>query len=209
MDTLSRAVPGLKTIGASCSQNNSYTSSRKECKKYGADKTIHDEGDDDIVSQKKSISHLVQEEGQTIVDNLSREAPGLKTIGRLCSQNTYNTFSRKSAKRTAPTSQSMMREMMLSHHRRNPYHILANKKVKYSWTLRQQQLQEKKTIGDSCSHNTSDTSFRNEREKDGAKKPVNDEGDDAITSHQKSMFLVQSHLEHEEGRKTTMDNISM
>ena len=49
-------------------------------------------------------------------------------------------------------------------------------------------------IGASRSQNISDISSRKECEKDGAGKPVHDEGDNAIASHQKSMFLVQSHL---------------
>ena len=54
-----------------------------------------------------------------------------------------------------------------------------------------------KIIGNSCSHNTSYTSSRKECEKDSADKPVHDEGDGAVVSHQKSMFLVQSHLSQE------------
>ena len=65
-----------------------------------------------------------------------------------------------------------------------------------------------KIIGASRSHNTSDTSPRKECEKD-ADKPVHDEGYDAIASHQKSMFLVQSHIGQEEGRTTMVDNVSM
>ena len=51
-----------------------------------------------------------------------------------------------------------------------------------------------KTIGASRSQNISDTSYRKVCEKDGANKLVHDEGDDYIASHQKYMFLVQSHL---------------
>ena len=42
-----------------------------------------------------------------------------------------------------------------------------------------------------------------------ADKPVCDEGEDDILSHQKSMFLVQSYLGREEGQTTMMDNASM
>ena len=70
------------------------------------------------------MSHIGQEERQTIVENLSRAAPGLKEIGASCSQNTFDAF------------------------------------------------------------------FRKEYEKDGADKLVHDEEDDAVVSHQKSMFLV-------------------
>ena len=41
-------------------------------------------------------------------------------------------------------------------------------------------------------------SSRKECKNDGAGKPVHDEGDDAIASHQESMFLVQSRLGQEE-----------
>ena len=57
-----------------------------------------------------------------------------------------------------------------------------------------------KIIRASRSQNTSDTSFRKECENYSANNPIHDEGDDAIVSHQKSMFLVQSHLGQEEGR---------
>ena len=53
---------------------------------------------------------------------------------------------------------------------------------------------EVKTIGTLCSQNTSDTSSRKKCEKDGARKPVHDKGDDSIASHQESMILVQLHL---------------
>ena len=59
------------------------------------------------------------------------------------------------------------------------------------------------------SHNTYNTSSRKECEKDGSDKPLHDERDDAIASHQSSMFLVQSHLGQEEGKTTMMDNVSM
>ena len=58
-----------------------------------------------------------------------------------------------------------------------------------------------KTIGALRSHNTSNISYRKECEKEVSDKPVSDEGDDAIASHQKSMFLVQSCLGLEEGQK--------
>ena len=51
-----------------------------------------------------------------------------------------------------------------------------------------------RTIGTALSQNTSNTYSRKVCEKDGTNNPVHDEGDDAIASHQKSMFLVQSHL---------------
>ena len=65
----------LKTIGALRSRNTSNTSSRKECKYYGAYKSVHYGGDDAIASQHKSMfsvqSHISQEVGQTtMVDNL-------------------------------------------------------------------------------------------------------------------------------------------
>ena len=59
-----------------------------------------------------------------------------------------------------------------------------------------------KMVGILCSQNNSNTSSIKESEKDGTDKPVHDEGDDHIASHQKSMFLVQSHLGQEEGRTT-------
>ena len=61
-----------------------------------------------------------------------------------------------------------------------------------------------KTIGALCLQNTYDTSSRKECGKDATEKPVQDAGDDAISSHHKSMFLVQSHLGQEEGRTTIM-----
>ena len=143
MDTPSRASPGLKMIGTSCSHNTSSISSRKECKEDGTDKPVRDEGDDYIASHQKSMSHIGQEQGQTIMYTPSRAAPGLKIIGT------------------------------------------------------------------SCSQNTSDTSSRKQCENDGADKPVHDEGDDAIASQQKSMFLVQSHIFQEEGQTTMVDNVSM
>ena len=66
-----------------------------------------------------------------------------------------------------------------------------------------------KTIGALCSQNTSDTSSRKECEKDGTNKTVYYEGDDAIASHQKSMFLVQSYISQEEGQTTMVDNVCM
>ena len=95
VDTPSRAAHGLKIIGTSRSQNTSYTSSRKECEKDGADKPFHDDGDDAISSQQKSMSHIGQEYGQKMLETLSRAAPRLKMIGDLCSQNSSNTSSRK------------------------------------------------------------------------------------------------------------------
>ena len=47
------ASHALKTIGASRSQNISDTSYRKLYEKDGADKPVHDEGDDDIASHQK------------------------------------------------------------------------------------------------------------------------------------------------------------
>ena len=80
MDTPSTAAPVLKTIGASYSHNTSNKSFRKECEKYGAYKLFHDEGDDDIASQHKSMFlvqlHIFQEEGKTtMVDTVSMAAP--------------------------------------------------------------------------------------------------------------------------------------
>ena len=66
-----------------------------------------------------------------------------------------------------------------------------------------------KRIGAFCSQNTSNTSSKKECEKDGADKIVYDEGDDAIASHQKYMFLVLSHLGQEEGQKTMVNNLSI
>ena len=57
-----------------------------------------------------------------------------------------------------------------------------------------------KIIGALCSHNTSGISSIKEHKKDGAGEPVHDAGDDAIASHQKSMFLVQSCLIKEQGQ---------
>ena len=51
-----------------------------------------------------------------------------------------------------------------------------------------------KTIDASYSQNTSNTSSREECEKDGADTPVHDEVDDAIVPHHKYMFLFQSHI---------------
>ena len=53
---------------------------------------------------------------------------------------------------------------------------------------------EIKTIGDSLSHNTSNTSFKKECKKYSANNPVHDDGDYSIASHQKSMFIVQLHI---------------
>ena len=47
--------------------------------------------------------------------------------------------------------------------------------------------------------NTLDTYSRKEYEKDSANTPVHDEVDYSIVSHNKSTFLVQSHLGQEEG----------
>ena len=66
-----------------------------------------------------------------------------------------------------------------------------------------------KTIGALRSKNTSDRSSRKACKKNGSDKPVHDEGDDATASHQKYMFLVQSHIGQEEGQKTMVDNVSM
>ena len=60
-----------------------------------------------------------------------------------------------------------------------------------------------------CSHDTSDTSSRKLFKKDGADNPLHDEVDYSIASHQKSVFLVQSHLVQEEGQTKMIDNTSM
>ena len=75
-ETLSKEDTTLKSIGASRSQNNLDKYSRKERKKYGADKPVHDEGDDAIASHRKYIflvhSRLGQEEWRTTMeDNLN------------------------------------------------------------------------------------------------------------------------------------------
>ena len=64
-------------------------------------------------------------------------------------------------------------------------------------------------IGVLRSQSTSNTSSRKECEKDGANNLFHDEGDDAIASHQKSMFLVQSHLGQEQGQTKMVDDVSM
>ena len=79
VDTWPTAAHALSTIGTLRSQNTSGTSSRKDCKKYGTNKTVHDEGDDYIASHQKSMflvqSHLGQEQGQTkMVDDVSMAA---------------------------------------------------------------------------------------------------------------------------------------
>ena len=66
-----------------------------------------------------------------------------------------------------------------------------------------------KRIGASCTHNTSNTYSRKLFEKCSANKPVHDEEDDAITTHQKSMFLVHSYLVQEDGRTKMVDNLLM
>ena len=66
-----------------------------------------------------------------------------------------------------------------------------------------------KTIDASRPQNTPNTSSRKVCEKDGANKPVHDEGDDAIASHQRYMFLVQSHLVQEQEQTKIIDNVSM
>ena len=71
-------------IDSLCSQNNYGTYSRKYFKKDIARKRVHNEGDDSIVSQQKSVflvqSHLVQEEGQTkMIDHTSMSAPAQVT----------------------------------------------------------------------------------------------------------------------------------
>ena len=57
----------LKMIGASLPHNTSDTSYRKECEKGGSDKPVHDEGDDAIASNQRTMilvhSYLGQEEG--------------------------------------------------------------------------------------------------------------------------------------------------
>ena len=63
------------------------------------------------------------------------------------------------------------------------------------------------TIGASRSQNISDTPSRKECKKDSADKPVHYKGDDDIASHQRFMFIFQSHLGQEEGRKTMVDNV--
>ena len=50
VDTPSTAAPVLKTIGASRSQNTPNKFYRKEYKKDGANKPVHDEGDGAIAS---------------------------------------------------------------------------------------------------------------------------------------------------------------
>ena len=57
-----------------------------------------------------------------------------------------------------------------------------------------------KTIGASCSRNTSDTSSRINFKKDGSDKSVHDDINDSIASHQKSILLVQSNIGQEEVR---------
>ena len=130
MDTMSKASPGLKTIGTSGSQNTSNIYSRKEFKKDGYNTLVGDKVYDAIVSQKKSMSHIGQEEGQKIVDTPPTAAPGLKKLAlrdhRILSIHSL----KKSTKRTAPTSQSAIREMMLLHHIRNTCHILAKNRGK-------------------------------------------------------------------------------
>ena len=84
VDTPSTAYPKIKIIRSLWSQNTSNISSRKYCKKYGANKPVHDEVDYAIVSHQKSKflveSNLIQEEGRTtIVDNLSKEYPAQAT----------------------------------------------------------------------------------------------------------------------------------
>ena len=78
-DTPSIAASGLKTIGASCSQNTSDTLSRKECEKDVANKPVHDEVYNAIVSHHKFIflvqSHVDQEEGQKMVNTPSTAVP--------------------------------------------------------------------------------------------------------------------------------------
>ena len=64
-------------------------------------------------------------------------------------------------------------------------------------------------IGASRSQNISDISSRKECEKDGANKPVHDEGYNSIVSHHKFMLLIQSHLGQEERGTTMVDNVSM
>ena len=87
VETPSGVDPILKTIGTLCSQNTYDTSYRKEHEKDGADKPVHDDGDDAISLHQKSMSHIGKEEGKTMAETPSREAPGLKMIGALCSQN--------------------------------------------------------------------------------------------------------------------------
>ena len=86
-------------IDSLCSQNNYGTYSRKYFKKDIARKRVHNEGDDSIVSQQKSVflvqSHLCQEYGlTTMVDNIPMIAPAQFTIGTKHTENTVDTTSK-------------------------------------------------------------------------------------------------------------------
>ena len=143
VDTLSKADPSLKTIGAYLSQNNSNISSRNECKKYGANKSVHNQGDYTIVSHQKSMFLVQYHLGKEEVKTTMVAAPALKHIGDSRSQITYDKSSRKQC------------------------------------------------------------------EREGADKPLHDEVDDAISSHQISIFLFQSHLVQEKRQTKMVDNVSM
>ena len=96
VENLPTASTTQKMIGALCSQNNSNTSSIKQCKKDGSGEPVRDEVDDAISSHQKSIflvqSRLGQEEGQTtMVDSGSMAAPATVTIGTNHTQNTMDT----------------------------------------------------------------------------------------------------------------------
>ena len=86
---------------AICAYRNIFDKlSREECEKDDSNKSVHDEGDDGIVSHHKSMylvqSCLRQEEGQTTtVDNKSMSVPEKFTIGPKHNQNTTDTPSKR------------------------------------------------------------------------------------------------------------------
>ena len=100
----------------------------------------------------------------------------------------------------------MMREMIIFHHTRSSCFqfspILAKKrgikKVVEAPTL--------KNIGALNSQNTSDASSRKVRKNYGTNNPVNDDVYDAIASHQRFMFLIQSHIHQEKGQTTMVED---
>ena len=213
---MSTADSRIKTISASCSHNTSDTSSRKECKQYSTNKPLHDEVDDAIISHQKSMSlvqsHLGQEEEQTMVDTLSTSAPVPKTIGTSCSRNTSNTSSRRKFKKDG-SDKSVHDEVddSIASHQKSMLLVKSNigqeegRRMANTLSIEYTRL---KTIGALHSRNTSDTFSRKGCENDGAYKPVHDEGDDAITSQHKDMFLVHSNIGPKEGQTKIADNIS-
>ena len=135
-----------------------------------------------------------------MVNTQSKEAPTLKTIGALRSHNTSNISYRKECeKEVSDKPVSDEGDDAIASHQKSTFLFWSHIGQEKGQT-KMMESPSLKIIGALLSQNTSNTSSRRDFEKNGTNKQVQDEGDDAIASHQKSMFLVQSHLVQEEGQ---------